>query len=76
MKCPWCEREMQFGEILSDGRSGVRFQPEGKKLTFMDSLSGIGVVTATKTNAWVRARTPAHYCDHCGKMIIETKVTK
>lgn len=76
MNCPWCEKEMQAGDILCDGRSGVRFQPEGKKLTFMDSLSGIGVVTAAHTYGWVRAKLPAHYCDRCGKMVIETKVSK
>ncbi|MBE5813955.1 MAG: hypothetical protein E7320_01945 [Clostridiales bacterium] len=75
MNCPWCENEMQFGEVLCDGRSGVRFQPEGKKLTFIDSLCGTGVITAAHMK-WVRARIPAHYCDRCGKMVIETKVTK
>lgn len=75
MNCPWCENEMQFGEVLCDGRSGVCFQPEGKKLTFIDALCGTGVITAAHMK-WVLARIPAHYCDRCGKMVIETKVTK
>lgn len=75
MICPWCENEMQFGEILCDGRSKVLFQPEGTKRTFLDYLSGIGELTAAHMH-WARAKIPAHYCDHCSKMVIETKVSK
>ena len=76
MICPWCENEMQFGDILCDGRSKVVFRPEGTKRTFWDYLSGIGDLTAARIRCWASAKIPAHYCDHCGKMVIETKVSK
>ena len=75
MLCPWCEREMQAGEIIGDARSSVRFQPESKKLTFGDSLCGIGKLTAIKSK-WATFYLPAHYCSHCRKMVVETDVAK
>lgn len=75
MNCPWCEREMQSGVITGDGRSRIRFQPDGVKYTFGDLLCGTGVLTAAVIK-FMTANVPAHYCDRCGKMVIETKVAK
>lgn len=75
MKCPYCNDEMQFGNLMGDGRSRVRFQPEGTKLTFGDMLAGTGLIEAAKTK-FVTCYIPTHYCDRCGKLIIDSKVTK
>ena len=75
MNCPWCEREMQMGEITGDGRTRLRFQPEGKKLTFGEMLCGTGLLTAARYK-WAGCYLPAHYCRHCGRMVIETQVEK
>jgi hypothetical protein len=75
MNCPWCEREMQAGIITGDSRSKVRFQPEGVKYSFGDLLSGTGLLTAARYG-WFYQGTPAHFCRHCKKMVIDTDVTK
>lgn len=75
MTCPWCEREMQTGILTGDSRSKVRFQPEGVKYSIGDLLSGTGLLTASRYK-WCYLGTPAHFCSHCKKMVIETDVTK
>ncbi len=75
MICPWCKKEMQAGIISGDGRSRVRFQPDGVKYSFGDILAGVGILEAAQTN-WVVSRIPAHYCHHCGKIVIESKVAR
>ena len=75
MNCPWCEREMQAGEIVGDCRSGVRFQPEGEKYAFWDLLGGVGKLGAVRYK-WAVFHLPAHYCRHCGRMVIETDVAR
>jgi hypothetical protein len=73
MKCPWCEEEMQPGDMTGDGRSRVRFRPEGKKLTFGENLAGIGLLSAARYT-WGGVSIPAHYCRRCCRIVIETKV--
>lgn len=75
VNCPWCEREMQAGIITGDSRSKVRFQPEGIKYNFGDLLSGTGLLTAARYG-WFYQGTPAHFCRHCKKMVIDTDVTR
>ena len=75
MTCPYCDNEMQAGNLLCDGRARVRFQPEGKKLTLGDTLAGVGLIEAAKTK-WVTAYIPTNYCERCGKLIIDSKVTR
>lgn len=75
MKCPYCEGEMLHGHLLCDGRSGIHFQQEGKKLTFWDQLAGVGKVI-TKGRRTVTIRIEADYCEKCRKMIFDTEVSK
>ena len=75
MNCPWCEREMQAGELIGDCRRNIRFHPEGEKLTFGDMLCGTGLLTAAH-NKWMDFHLPAHYCRYCKKMVIETEVIR
>ena len=75
MNCPYCGKEMTPGEILGDARSSVRFQPEGVKYTFGDTLCGIGKLTALRTKC-VTFHLPANYCSHCRKLIIDTEVAR
>lgn len=75
MNCPYCNKEMTPGDILGDARSGVRFQPEGVKYTFWDTLGGVGKVEAAQYK-WVTFHIPANYCPHCRKLIIDTEVAR
>lgn len=75
MNCPYCSKEMTPGEILGDPRSSVRFQPEGVKYTFGDTLCGIGKLTAAR-NKFSAFHIPANYCPSCRKLIIDTEVAK
>ena len=74
MLCPYCNNEMQHGEIFGDARGGMRFREDGKKLGFFEMLAGAGRITAVK--GWAQNIIPADFCRQCKKMIIETDITK
>ena len=74
MKCPWCECEMVSGALTST-RDKPCFVEDGRKLTFGESVSGVGQLTATICKG-LSNRTPAHYCSACRKLIIDTKVIR
>lgn len=74
MKCPYCDREMISGTIAAN-RDKPRFVEDGRRLTFGESISGVGMLTATTSNGIVNS-TPACYCPACRKMIIDTGVEK
>lgn len=76
MKCPYCDQEMQQGEILADPRGGMVFQQEGQKIGFFDGLAGVGRIEAARGSGWTKIRIPADYCPRCKKMIFGTEVTK
>ena len=73
MKCPFCEKEMKKGVMLGDGRTKVRWEPEGKKLGIIEQLSGIGRVDAEYS--WGQFRIPTDYCENCKKMIFSTNIS-
>lgn len=75
MKCPYCEGEMLHGHLFCDGRSGIHFQQEGKKLTFWDQLAGVGKVS-TKGRRTMTIRIEADYCEKCRKIIFDAEVSK
>lgn len=75
MKCPYCDGEMLHGNLQMDGRSGIHFQQEGKKLTFWDQLAGVGKVITKGRRLWA-IQIEADYCEKCRKMIFDTEVSK
>ena len=78
MKCPYCNEEMQHGRLSGDGRSRVRFVQEGKKLSWADDLTGVGVVKTNKgsnTSFW-KFWLEADYCEKCRKIIMDAEVGK
>ncbi|MBQ2953673.1 MAG: hypothetical protein IJE07_08965 [Clostridia bacterium] len=75
MICPYCQGEMQRGEISADPRGGLFFEPEGKKRTFGDVLCGVGRIEAAR-GGWSRLRVTADYCHQCKKMIFDTTIAK
>ena len=75
MLCPYCQNEMQHGELSYDRRSPMYFQADGQKLSFFDQLAGTGLVEASK-GTWMARPLPADYCPKCKKMIFETEVSK
>ena len=74
MNCPYCDREMISGTIATN-HNQPRFVEDGRRLTFGESISGVGALTATTSNGIVNS-IPAHYCPACRKMIIDTGVEK
>lgn len=78
MQCPYCHAEMQKGSIQGDGRSPVIWTPDRPSDVWekMDRLiGGKGQLEASKYTLG-RFRMQAHYCEHCGKMILDTKITQ
>lgn len=75
MKCPYCEGEMLHGHLFCDGRSGIHFQQEGKKLTFWDQLAGVGKVITKGRRSWA-IQIEADYCEKCRKIIFDAEVSK
>lgn len=74
MKCPYCDGEMQHGTLCGDGRSGVRFDQEGKKLTWSDKLAGMGALKVKMK--FYRFNIEADYCEKCKKIIFDAEVGK
>lgn len=74
MKCPYCNEEMQHGVLRGDGRSPVRFEQEGKKLSWSDKLAGIGVLKLKM--GWLTFCIEADHCERCGKIIMDAEVGK
>ena len=75
MLCPYCNNEMQHGNITADPRSGMYFLKEGQKRSIGDMLCGIGRIQAAD-GGWWKQRLPADYCSQCKKLIIATEITK
>lgn len=74
MKCPYCGNEMEHGIMSGDGRSGVHFAPEGKKLTLGDKLTGVGALKVK--HRFTTFLIEADYCEKCKKMILDVEVGK
>lgn len=74
MKCPYCNEEMQHGVLRGDGRSPVRFEQEGKKLSWSDKLAGIGALKLKMI--WGTFRIEGDYCEKCKKVILDAEVGK
>ena len=75
MLCPYCNNEMQHGELMYDHRSPMYFQVDGQKLGFFYQFVGTGLVEASK-GTWMAKSIYADYCPKCKKMIFETEVSK
>ena len=73
--CPYCQNEMQHGEITVDRRSPVFFRKEGVKRTLSDMFWGVGRIQAGLENGWNQG-IPADYCHKCKKMIFDTEIAK
>ena len=67
--------EMEKGFISGDGRSGVYWNNETEKVSFIDKIAGIGKVTAAK-HTLAQFKIDANYCPYCKKMIFDTDVSK
>ncbi len=76
MNCPYCGEEMKHGQIFCDGRSGIHFQQEGKKLTFWDQLAGVGKVITKGRSKTLTIQIEADYCEKCKKMIFDADISK
>lgn len=76
MNCPYCSAPLQAGTIRFDGRTLMRWLPEGKKVGFWDSLGGVGQLTAAQYPLFANGKLPGHYCSSCKKLIIDTDVAK
>ena len=75
MTCPFCGSEMEQGILSGDGRSRVSWKQGDQKTGMMDSIAGIGTVTAARYTL-TAFTIEAFYCRMCKKMIFDTDVTK
>lgn len=80
MKCPYCNEEMKHGKLTGDGRSGVRFDQEGVKVSWSEKFVGVGYVKANNDsgeNFWKwRFELEGDYCEKCRKIILDAVVEK
>lgn len=72
MKCPYCEKIMRSGKLKGDGRSPMKFIPEGEKLSLGDLFIGKGMIDGNYK--WGVYTIDVNYCDSCKKMIIDTDI--
>ena len=75
MQCPYCKKEMKEGILSGDARQGVCWKEGEKKASMFDKMGGSCKVTAAKVGLSTFT-IPAHLCEGCKKMIIDTDVTK
>jgi hypothetical protein len=75
MECPYCKKEMREGILSGDARQGVCWKEGEKKASVIDKVVGSCKVTAAKVGLSTFT-IPAHFCEDCKKMIIDTDVTK
>ena len=61
MICPYCQSEMQKGELTADGRRGITWWPP-------DGPSWNRVIVAK--NALWQSQAEAFYCGSCKKILI------
>lgn len=76
MDCPYCGKQMQRGEILSDPRMRISWIPENRfNKSFMDKLWSADMHrlknVTYRSGAWI----PGNYCSSCKKLIIDTEIT-
>lgn len=78
MKCPYCNEEMQHGKLSGDARSRMYFVQAGKKLSWSDSLTGVGTVKSNRGSgmSFWKFALEADYCEKCKKMILDAEVGK
>lgn len=75
MKCPYCQKEMQFG-YLQNGSQPVQWLPDGEKpsmFSFSKAENGVELVNKfapLKANGY---KAEANYCPACKVVIAQTK---
>ena len=75
MQCPYCKKKMKEGILSGDARQGISWKEGEKKASMFDKMGGSCKVTAAKVGLSTFT-IPAHFCEDCKKMIIDTDVTK
>lgn len=73
MKCPYCEKEMQKGQLSGSTRSRITWQPAGKKESLFDCLMGNGKLSAADYGL-AYFGVEAYFCAGCKKLIIDTDI--
>lgn len=68
MKCPYCEKEMEEGYILS-ARDPLYWYPKDEEITFGRETENC--VKLAKYPSWNRRKTVAYKCGSCSKIIID-----
>ena len=71
--CPYCQKEMQEGMIIGDGRNKVRWEAANKKMGIIEKMiTDKGCLEANYTLAHFQIE--ANYCAACGKIIIDNHI--
>ncbi len=75
MQYPYCKSEMSSGDIIGDGRTKVRWQAKGEKLSLLDkAITEKGCIKAGYS--LTQFKLSGEYCKSCNKIIIDTGVLK
>lgn len=75
MKCPYCQKEMQFGYI-PNGQQPVQWIPDKGKpslLSFSVAEQGVSLINQFKPLKVNGYKAEAHYCSNCKIVIAPTK---
>ncbi|MDR1705752.1 MAG: PF20097 family protein [Clostridiales bacterium] len=69
-KCPYCERVMKRGSVVST-RHRLYWMPEGGKMPSFAWNTPKGGVPLGTYDIFTGGEVDAYYCEECGKIVIE-----
>lgn len=75
MKCPYCQKEMQLGQI-SNWSQPIQWIPDGQKpslFSFSVAKNGISLINQFKPLKAYGYKAEAYYCSKCKIVIAPTK---
>lgn len=70
MKCPYCEREMEAGDIVVAVNAAPYWRREGSRRTLSDAVVGKGQLPFR--HSLMENGIPGYHCPSCQKIILDT----
>lgn len=70
MKCPYCEREMEAGDVVVAVNAAPYWRREGSRRTLSDAVVGKGRLPFR--HSLMENGIPGYHCPSCQKIILDT----
>ncbi|MEG0133865.1 MAG: PF20097 family protein [Clostridium sp.] len=71
MKCPYCNNEMDIGNIECDGRGGLLWSDSYHKRSLLSKFMGTDCIILAEAAIFGNTTHLAHSCIKCKKIIID-----